>query len=167
MPNKPGLIRSLRWTALILLCAVVVGGCPAKPEPQPEPEPEPEPRADGVAVTSTSPEFSAAARGLERACNLPAEFGRCGCTLDGFQAPCDLVILCLEVGFCELAPAEQVGTSVTSDSPTFKTAVKTLEPVCNISAEFGRCGCFLDGIRTSCDFVKRCLENGFCVRAST
>jgi hypothetical protein len=55
------------------------------------------------------------------------------------------------------------GTSVTSSSAVFQSAAKSLLEPCSLPAEFGRCGCTLDGLQTSCDIVHRCVENGFCV----
>jgi hypothetical protein len=157
MAKRIGLSRAVRWTPVIVLAAVVFVGCPKKAEPP----------ADETAVTSTSEVFKTAARNLQEPCNLPAEFGRCGCTLDGFRTPCDLVARCLELGFCEVVEAAGSGTRVTSESAVFKAAANTLLPVCQHPAEFGRCGCFLDGLQTSCDLVNRCLRNGFCVRVVT
>ena len=58
------------------------------------------------------------------------------------------------------------GTSVTSSSEVFRSAAKSLQESCSLPAEFGRCGCTLDGFQTSCDIVHRCIENGFCVAVS-
>jgi len=57
------------------------------------------------------------------------------------------------------------GTKVDSKSKLFTEIAKNLQEPCSNPAEFGRCGCRLDGLRTSCDIVNRCLENGFCVVA--
>ncbi len=59
------------------------------------------------------------------------------------------------------------GTLVTSKSKVFTTAARSLLPACNLPAEFGRCGCTLNGLRTSCDIVSRCLEAGFCVKVAS
>lgn len=172
MRSKFGRIGSLVWVVLVVLSAVVLAGCPAVepepepgPEPGPEPEPEPEPQADAVRVKSSSEVFTTAARALLEPCRLPAEFGRCGCYLDGMLTSCDLVIDCLRLGFCEVEQVQAVGTSVTTTSETFATAAKIYEPVCQLPAEFGRCGCRLDDRVVSCDLVRRCLELGFCVLA--
>ncbi|MGH8193655.1 MAG: hypothetical protein ACREQ8_04525 [Woeseiaceae bacterium] len=117
-------------------------------------------------MTSSSEAFTAVARNLVEPCNNPAEFGRCGCYLDGLQTSCDLVSRCLEVGFCEVAATEVEGTRVNSQSPIFSGAAESLMPICNNSAEFGRCGCFLDGLQTTCGVVQRCLAAGFCVRVA-
>jgi hypothetical protein len=117
---------------------------------------------DELRVTTTSEAYRAAAMGLMEPCNNPAEFGRCGCYLDGLQTSCDLVSRCLENGFCQVARAEMEPADATSQSPIFSTAAAGLMQVCPLPAEFGRCGCTLDGVQTSCDIVHRCLENGFC-----
>jgi len=146
--------RSLQWMIpLVALAAIFLAGCP-KPAEAP---------ADEIAVTSTSAEFEAAAQALQEPCRNPAEFGRCGCTLDGFQAPCDLVAWCLEVGFCEAERAAGDTPDVTTESEIYRRAATNLLPVCRLPAEFGRCTCTIDGIETSCDLVQRCLRNGFCV----
>ena len=154
MRNTTVLTVSLQRALFLLLGAIILAGCPKKTTEVPD-----EPR-----VTSSSEEFKAAARSLVEPCNNPAEFGRCGCYLDGFKTSCDLVLSCLEAGFCELEKSPAEGAKVTSQSATFSAAAKSLLPACNISAEFGRCGCLLDGLQTSCDLVNRCLRLGFCVR---
>jgi len=55
------------------------------------------------------------------------------------------------------------GTEVKSNSKLFTEVARSLQEPCNNPAEFGRCGCYLDGIKTSCSIVNRCVENGFCV----
>ena len=154
MRNKNALTNSLRTTLLLLLGAIVLAGCPA---------PAKEDLPDEPSVTTTSAVFRKAAGDLTEPCNHPAEFGRCGCTLDGIRTSCDLVFRCLELGFCEVAQAKPEGTRVTSRSKTFSAAAQSLLPACRLPAEFGRCGCTLDGIETSCDLVNRCLALGFCV----
>jgi hypothetical protein len=52
----------------------------------------------GTAVTDTSEVFKQAAVGLRQKCQSPT--GRCGCTIDGIQAPCSLVFACLSSGNC-------------------------------------------------------------------
>lgn len=53
-----------------------------------------------------------------------------------------------------------------SGSLAFQQAALSMEPICGfLPAEFGRCGCYLDGIQTSCDVVDACLNAGFCVLA--
>ena len=113
-----------------------------------------------VRVTSTSSAYTAAARGFQDVCANPAEFGRCGCYMDGLLTSCSVVSACLEAGFCKLEKMES--QSVRSSSPAFSAAAKAYAPVCPTSAEFGRCGCYMDGLRTSCSFVNRCLQLGFC-----
>lgn len=152
MTKKTGLALGVRC-AVVVLAAAAFTGCPKQEEPS----------ADGIVVTSSSEVFRTAARNLQEPCNLPAEFGRCGCTLDGFRTPCDLVARCLELGFCEVAATADAGTRVTTETETFRAAANHLVPACRLPAEFGRCGCFLDGLETSCNLVQRCLELGFCV----
>lgn len=153
MAKRIGISRAARWIPVVGLATVVFVGCPKQEEAP----------ADEISVTSSSEEFKVVARNLQDPCNLQAEFGRCGCTLDGLRTPCDLVARCLELRFCEVDAAAERGTRVTSESAVFRTAATTFLPVCELSAEFGRCGCVLDGIETSCDLVNRCLQNGFCV----
>jgi hypothetical protein len=57
-------------------------------------------------------------------------------------------------------PAE--GTRVTTESPEFKAVTQAIQESCNEPAEFGRCGCFMDSVKTSCAIVKACLNAGFC-----
>ncbi|HEX6201625.1 MAG TPA: hypothetical protein VF100_01405 [Thermoanaerobaculia bacterium] len=152
MTKRIGFALGARWTA-VALAAVALAGCPQREEPPEDP----------LAVTTTSEDFRTAARNFDEPCNLSAEFGRCGCTLDGFRTPCDLVAQCLQLGFCEVAAEKGGGTRVTTESATFRSAAEHLRPVCRHSAEFGRCTCVLDGIETSCSLVQRCLELGFCV----
>lgn len=156
MMSNPALTM-LHRTLVVTLITGIVAGCAA---------PTTDERPDEIRVTSNSEEFTAVARNLVEPCNNPAEFGRCGCYLDGLQTSCDLVSRCLELGFCKVAAAEPEGTRVNSQSPIFSNAADGLMPICNISAEFGRCGCFLDGLQTTCGLVQRCLELGFCVRAA-
>ncbi len=137
---------------VLVLFAMAIGGC-ATVDEQPD---------DEFRVEASSDEFRAAARSLQPACNNPAEFGRCGCYLDGIQTSCDLVSRCLEVGFCKVATKISLDTETTSESPLFSEAARSLAPICSNPAEFGRCGCTMDGIKTSCDIVSRCLEIGFC-----
>lgn len=150
--------RRAFFLPLVLLGALVLAGCPKR---------APEVLPDEIRVTSSSPEFTAVARALQEPCNNPADFGRCGCFLDGIRTSCDVVIRCIELGFCTVAQSEPDGTRVTSESETFSAAVQSLLQPCNNPAEFGRCGCFMDGFRTSCDVAFRCLEAGFCVRVAT
>ncbi len=69
----------------------------APPGTAPCPSGEPLP---GNVVTSSSEVFTAAAKSLLPACNLPAEFGRCSCILDELQTSCDIVNRSLDAGFC-------------------------------------------------------------------
>lgn len=154
MRGTTALSRSFQRAPFLLLGAIVLAGCPKPTAKLPD-----EPR-----VTSSSEVFRTAARALSTPCNNPAEFGRCGCYLDGLQTSCDVVINCLRAGFCNVVQSQAEGTKVTSQSATFSAAAKSLQPVCNNPAEFGRCGCVLDGLATSCDLVNRCLQNGFCVK---
>lgn len=39
-------------------------------------------------------------RDIHRVCQLDASVGRCGCTMNGFQASCQMVLACLNAGFC-------------------------------------------------------------------
>jgi hypothetical protein len=157
MRRRTALTSSLHGIFFLLLGATVLAGCPA---------PKTEKLSDEPRVTSKSEVFTRAARALTEPCNNPAEFGRCGCFMDGLRTSCDLVLRCLEVGFCTVAQAQPQGTTVKSQSTTFSAAARDLAPVCNISAEFGRCGCFLDGFETPCSVVNRCLDLGFCVRVA-
>ncbi len=141
-------------TLFLLLGAFILVGCATK---------QTEPRfSDATRVTCDSEVFTAAAKSLIEPCNNPAEFGRCGCYLNGFKTSCDFVNRCLEIGLCEVAQSEPKGTIVTSSSKMFTATAKRLLESCNNPAEFGRCGCFLDGLKTSCAFVNRCLEVGSC-----
>jgi len=55
--------------------------------------------------------------------------------------------------------------NLTTKSETYLGIAKNLQQACNNPAEFGRCGeCRVDGLRTTCAFALRCLENGFCVK---
>lgn len=151
--------RSLKSLPLAALAAIVLAGCPGETY---EPPGDGEKEAAEIAVITTSAEFRQAAQTFQEPCQIEAEFGRCGCTLDGFTAPCELVAWCLEVGFCEPASADP-GTQVTTESEAYRTAARNLQRICRLPAEFGRCNCTLDGIETSCDWVQRCLRLGFCV----
>ena len=157
MRDKTALTNRLIAILLCLLGAIALAGCPA---------PKTEELADEPRVKTTSAVFRKAAADLNAPCNISAEFGRCGCLLDGVRTSCDLVLRCLELGFCEVEQAKPEGTKVTSRSETYSAAARSLLPHCRLPAEFGRCGCFLDGLQTSCDLVHRCLELGFCVRVA-
>ena len=54
------------------------------------------------------------------------------------------------------------GTRVSSDSNEFKAVTRAIQEPCANPAEFGRCGCYMDGLQTSCSIVKACLDAGFC-----
>ena len=156
MSTRAPLTSNLQRILFILLVTIVLGGCSTT-----------SPSSDGIRVTSSSEMFTAAAKSLVPQCRLSAEFGRCGCYLDGLQTSCDIVSRCLEAGFCKVAQSQPAGTKVTSDSETFKTGARSLAKIPGYcSAEFGRCGCFLNGSQTSCAFVNRCLENGFCKKVA-
>lgn len=152
--------------AFSLMVAGLVAGCqgpPVEEQETQEPPIEQQEARDAIRVTSNSQVFNAVARSMVEPCNLPAEFGRCGCYMDGLRTSCELVARCLEVGFCKaLITAESDSTSATSQSEVFTSVAESYQRVCNNPAEFGRCGCFLDGLQTSCSVVHRCLENGFC-----
>lgn len=159
MRSRTALTSCRRRIFFLLFGAIMIAaGC--KP-PTTEKLPD-EPR-----FTSKSEVFTQVARQLTEPCNNPAEFGRCGCYLDDIRTSCDLVLRCLEVGFCTVEQSQPEGTKVTSRSETFSAAAKSFLPACNLGAEFGRCGCTLDGLETSCDLVHRCLELGFCVRVAS
>ena len=152
------LIKFLFVSTFMLLGAFILIGCePTQTEPQ---------FPDEIRVTSDSEVFTEVAKSLLEPCNNPAEFGRCGCFLNGLKTSCDFVNRCLEIGFCKVEQSQPEGTKVTSSSEVFTAVAKSLLEPCNNPAEFGRCGCFLDGLKTSCDFVNRCLELGFCVVAA-
>jgi hypothetical protein len=76
-----------------------------------------------------------------------------------------LYVIFIVVAGCswKLTKTVHDGTRVKSSSQVYSNAAKSLLEPCRLPAEFGRCGCFLDGLQTSCDIVNRCLENGFCV----
>lgn len=90
-------------SGLAACCDEPVVAPPETPVPPPCATEDPLP---GYAVTSSSDLFRAAARSLVPACNLPAEFGRCSCTLDGMSTSCDIVNRCLDLGFCVKVTAE-------------------------------------------------------------
>lgn len=138
----------------MLLGAMYIAGC-ATTEPIP----------DGVSVTSSSDVYTAAARSLLEPCMLPAEFGRCGCYLDGLQTSCAVVSACLDAGFCTVAMSQVADSTVTTESDTYRTTARNLLSSGYCAPEFRQCGCTIDGIQTSCDIVDRCLKNGFCTVA--
>jgi hypothetical protein len=74
----------------LLLCAVLLAGCPTKDH-------NPIPPA-GTNVTSTSEIFKRTAVDLENHC---AAIGGCTCFMDGIQTTCAVVFACLDAGFCE------------------------------------------------------------------
>jgi hypothetical protein len=118
---------------------------------------------DEIRVTSESEVFKSVANDMKGLCNNPAEFGRCGCYMDGLETSCGLVARCLELGFCKAVQAvESERKDVTSQSEVFTSVATSYLQICNNPAEFGRCGCFLDGLQTSCSVVNACLQAGFC-----
>jgi len=144
----------------VLLLSITVGliaGCA-------RPATEQEQALDELRVTSNSEVFKAVASDMRELCSNPAEFGRCGCYMDGLETSCSLVGRCLELGFCKaVATAESERKDATSQSDVFTSVATSYQQICNHPAEFGRCGCFLDGLQTSCTIVDACLRNGFCV----
>ena len=144
------------WQSLVIFTAATISACAMQSAEL----------VDEVRVTTTSPEIKEVARRLSRPCNNPAEFGRCGCYLDGLLTSCDFVSRCLEVGFCKVATSQVNETETTSESPIYTGVARSLAPFCVNPAEFWRCECTIDGIQTSCDIANRCLQNGFCVKVS-
>lgn len=60
-------------------------------------------------------------------------------------------------------PADAV--RVTTDSSEFMSVTRAMNQLCQNPAEFGRCGCYMNDVVTSCAAVANCLEAGFCVPA--
>lgn len=75
---------------------------------------------------------------------------------------CLLVGIAAVSGACTVTDDQTDMVRVTSSSSEFKAAARGMQEPCNNPAEFGRCGCYMDDLLTSCDLVARCLEVGFC-----
>lgn len=67
---------------------------------------------------------------------------------------------------CEQPEQPEDTVRVTTDRLSLIDTARQAKPAqCPQGAEFGRCGCYLNGLQTTCDVVNMCLENGFCVVA--
>ena len=157
MRKRSPLTSNLQRIFFILLGVIVLGGG-SKTAPLP----------DGIRVTSSSEVCTTAAKSLMPPCNNPAEFGRCGCFLDGLRTSCDVVSRCLEAGFCKVAQSQPANTNVTSESEIFTTAARSLSLIPGYCApEFRSCSCSIDGIVPPAVFFSTTATEAGCLRSSS
>lgn len=118
--------------------------------------------ASEIKVSTDSSEFMEIARRSNELCNHAAEFGACGCYMNGVLTTCSVALDCLEAGFC-VRDKNATGVAVNTRSAKHTPLLNGVTTMCAIHAEFWRCECSLDGQSANCDMVSRCLDAGFCI----
>lgn len=145
---------------LLLLAVGILAACTSEVGDVPASDP-----ASEIHVTTDSAPFIQASRTINGMCGNPAEFGRCGCYMNGILTSCQAALSCLQAGFCQIE-REAKAVNVKSTAKTYSDLSKALSNMCALSAEYWRCECSIDGIAANCDSAHRCLQAGFCQQVS-
>ncbi|MEL7108706.1 MAG: hypothetical protein AAGL99_05515 [Pseudomonadota bacterium] len=148
---------NIRIIPVLILLLVSLGACATDRSDMRQVDP-----ASEIAVSTESSEYLEIARRSSDMCNHSAEFGACGCYMNGFLTTCSVALDCLEAGFC-VREKNATGIAVNTKSAKHSPLLNGVSTMCAIHAEYWRCECSLDGQTANCDMVSRCLDSGFCI----
>lgn len=143
--------------AFLLLLILAVSACTGAVSSD-----APKPPSNDIRVTTEAPDILSLAKAFHGVCNGSAEFGHCGCTINGLRASCDAALNCLAAGFCELEAQAHSSKSVAAKSDPYRRIAQALKPYCSNPAEYWRCDCSIDGVKANCGIAQQCLQAGFC-----